>query len=509
MQRRKLSRREFLIATGAFAGTTILAACGPAATQAPAGEFWPSPRNRRRNPQNRRSIPRRSQVALPDTSEGEAVFAELEPPPDAPPFDGGPSWEPQNLGGKQMVLWGLEYDPHIERYEILADTFEKRTGATVEVQPQAWPIDEKVMTAMAGGTPPDVICWMGFVSEPIIRQKGILPIDDLVFAPLGLDSDEYWFPGAIGAYTFEGAHYGVPVENEWDGYTVTGRIDLVEEAGDEAAALWPASQGEDGYQFESYDDLFALAEILQQKDDAGNIQIWGLNSTGWEMWSFLSVVRSLGTDWWEPENKRFNLDSDAAVEGLRLLIETPFERGIEGVLGMSHVNAFVAGQIALGRGNGTTAGEAWKLDIQGENVIAPPPVKGGESLWLGSGGWGFELTSKAPNEDVAIEFMKFMCTYEAQYVFSQIYGGSPPSTRALIGSDIYQGDHPVKVGMRRQLKALENFNFWGFGWPQGGVSSAIAEAITAMREGTLTAQETAQQMQSAATEAYKLYESEL
>jgi hypothetical protein len=487
-----LSRREFLVTAGIAAGGTILAACAPSA--APTEEMVEPA-----------EVPEPTTAPEPTVQ----VFDELEPPPEAPAFDGGPAWEPQNLSDQEMVLWGLEYDPHIERYGILAETFTKRTGAAVEVQPQGWPIDDKVMTAMAAGAPPDVICWMGFVSEPIIRQEGILPIDELIFDPLGLDSGKYWFPSAIGAYEFEGRPYGVPVENEWDGYTVTGRLDLIEAAGAEAAELWPASEGEAGFQFTSYDQLYALAEMLQQTDEDGNVTIWGLNSTGWEMWSFLSIIRSLGVDWWEPENKKFNLDSEAAVEGLRLLVEIPFERGIEGVIGMDHVDGFVAGQIACARGNGTTAGEAWKLEVPGENVIAPPPEEGGDSLWIGSGGWGFELTSQAANLDVGVEFMKFMCTYEAQYIFSQIYGASPPATRALIGSDIYAGDHPVKVGLRRQLKALDNFVFWGFGFPFNAVSAAVGEAITSLREGKITSEEAAVQMQAGAIEAYEVYEAEL
>ena len=494
MEMQKLTRRQFLIAAAAVAGGSLVAACAPpSAPGAPPAPAEATP------------------VGLPETA-GKRVFGELEPPPAAPPFEGGPHWEPPDLSGKSMILWGLQYDPHVERYEILAETFQKRTGAKVEVQPQEWPIDQKVMAAMAAGAPPDVICWMGVHSAPIIRQKGVVPIDDVVFDAVGLAVEKWWRPGAIGAYFHDGKHYGVPVEDNWDGYNVCGRIDLIEQASDEAKALWPGSKGEEGVWFESYDDLFALAEALQQKDEQGNVKVWGLNSTGWEMHSLLSIMRSLGTLWWEVEKQKFNMDSDACVEAIRLLVEIPFQRGIEAILGTTQINAFVAGQVALARGNATTAGEAWKLDVPGENVIAPPPIKGETPLFMGEGGWGFEMPSQAPNKDVGTEFLKFMCTYEAQYIFSQIYGGSPPATWGLVKpelADIYVGDHPVKVGLRRCLKALENCIFFGWGYGvTANVGQVIGEALTSVREGKIGAKEAARQMQQGCEAQLKQWLSE-
>lgn len=487
MQSKKWSRRQFLQTAAMMTGAAALAACAPPPAGAPAAP------------------PAQS---LPDTA-GRRVFAEREPPPEAPAFDGGPNWQPADLSGHSLLLWGLQYDPHVDRYNVLAETFTRRTGCEVEVQPQGWPIDEKVMTSMAAGSPPDVICWMGVASAPIIRQKGILPVDELVFEPLGLVVDKWWRPGAIGAYFYDGKHYGIPVEDNWDGYNVAGRIDLIAEASDEAKALWPGAKGEEGVWFDSYDDLFALAEILQQKDAQGNVTLWGLNSKGWEMHSLLSIMRSLGTFWWDVDNQQFYMDSDAGVEAVRLLVEIPFERGIEGILGTTQINAFVAGQVALARGNATTPGESWKVDIQGENVIAPPPIPGETPLFVGEGGWGFEITSQARNQEAAVEFLKFMSTYEAQYIFSQIYGVSPPATWALIGSDLYEGDHPIKVGIRRCLKALENCVFFGWGYGlTSSVSSVIGTTLDEVREGRIKAPEAAQKIQEGCVAQLEQWNSE-
>jgi ABC-type glycerol-3-phosphate transport system substrate-binding protein len=128
---------------------------------------------------------------------------------------------------------------------------------------------------------------------------------------------------------------------------------------------------------------------------------------------------------------------------------------------------------------------------------------------MGEGGWGFEMTSQARNKEAAIEFLKFMSTYEAQYIFAQIYGGSPPATWSLIGSDIYEGDHPVKVGLRRCLKALENCVFFGWGYGlTSAVGTAIGESLDLVREGTLSGQEAAQRIQEGCEAQFEQWQSE-
>ena len=100
------------------------------------------------------------------------------------------------------------------------------------------------------------------------------------------------------------------------------------------------------------------------------------------------------------------------------------------------------------------------------------------------------------NQDVAVEFLKFMSTYEAQYIFSQIYGGSPPATWGLMGADIYQGDHPVKVGLRRLVKALDNCVFFGWGYGTfNGMSKAVSDQLSLMRDGKIDAKSAAKAMQ--------------
>ena len=191
-------------------------------------------------------------------------------------YDGGPTWQAPDLTGKKMLLWGLQYDPHIERYRILAQTFSDHTGATVEVQPQGWPLDQKIMTALALGTGPDVVCWMGVQSVPIIKQQSVVAVDDLNFKPLGLDVKKWFRPGASGAYFQDGKYWGVPVEDNGDGFSVTG------DTGSRCSRRrWtPVHLGQRRKEHlvrQLRGNVGSGQGPVQKEDDKGNFEVMGLN----------------------------------------------------------------------------------------------------------------------------------------------------------------------------------------------------------------------------------------
>src|SRR5579871_4300596 len=57
---------------------------------------------------------------------------------------------------KSGVLWGLQYAPHVAAYHRLATLFQQETGSTLNIQPQPWPLEPKLIAALAAGTGPDV-----------------------------------------------------------------------------------------------------------------------------------------------------------------------------------------------------------------------------------------------------------------------------------------------------------------------------------------------------------------
>lgn len=416
----------------------------------------------------------------------------------APAGSSAPGAAPAAEDNKEFILWGLQYDPHVERYNALAEAFEKKTGFKAVIQPQAWPLETKLLAAITAGTQPDVVCVMGIVSIPLFSQKAVIEMNDVVYAAAGVNPEEFFYPEALQAYTWNGKFMGVPLESNQVGQSVGTRYDYLDEVGDDAKALWPGLNGKDG--FDSYEQMWALAELLQKKEGE-TVTRWGLSAQGWDLGQYLTTMRSVGKFFWDSEKQKFNFDSEEAVTAMQMYIETPVKRGIETQLDDHHMNLLFASKVGVAMGNTAMAPEGAKLGLKVESVNRPPAIEGKETLYVGEGGWGFEIPSRAKNMDTAIEFCKWMATREGQVIYAQIYGGVVPATSSVLDDAIYQGDDLVKISRRRAISALPNTVYYGNEW---GLNRTGSDApLTKCRQGALSAQEACAELQALMTANYE------
>lgn len=416
--------------------------------------------------------------------------------PAAADLAGGPNWTPPDLSGQTIRMWGLNYAPHVERYQMLISKFQELTNGTVTLEPQdGSSIVSSALTSLASRNPPDVLCLMGRMSDGLVKQGGLTDVRQSVYGDLGIDNAAWWFPEALGAYSWGEAIHGVPVEgNAHSGVSV--RLDLVDAAGADLA--WPGTVADGDLNelnaaFASYDQMFEFAARLQNKGSSP--VVWGQNRQGWELLNIATMMEQLGTNWFDEQSGQFAFDSEACVEALQTLVTRPYELGIESKLGLGHVvNVFAAGQSALGIGNDAAAGEATAVGLSATNVVLPSLVAGQAPKFVGEGGWGFEIPVGAKNEAGAIEFLKFMTTYDAQFIWSGIYGGMTPACRPVARSSIYAGDGPLSQGQRRLHTAGPNTRFMGHGWdPQ--INEMVQPIVDLLREGKSTPKDTASELQ--------------
>jgi ABC-type glycerol-3-phosphate transport system substrate-binding protein len=474
------NRRQFMLGAGALLAGATVAGCR-SSTSVGTSKASPGP-----------------SLVAPTGKAG----PELTPSPRPEDIVGGPDWNPPDLSGTTIKLWGLNYAPHVERYQLLGKRFEELTGAKVDIQPQDDP-QKQMLTALTGGNPPDVICLMGRMSDQIVKQDGLLDLTSAVYGDLKIDNSQWWFTEAIDAYTWDGKILGVPLES--NGQAAVGcRLDLIEAAGSKVDGLWPGDEPESawpakGAHFESFDQMFQLAEILTRKKGS-KVKVWGQNRQGWEMNQIASYMHQLGVLWWDEAAGTFDFDNDACVQALDWMVTKPYQLGIEALLAAGNsVNAFVGGQCALGIGNNASAGEGAKAGFKTTNVVQPSIVPGEVPKLIGEGGWGFEVPVGAKNQEGGVEFARFATTYEAQFIYSQIYGGNgAPSCRPIIQSEIYAGDSPHKIGLRRLHTALPNTQFQGHGFdPQ--IVGMIGEIVNTLREGKMDTKATAAELQQQVT----------
>jgi ABC-type glycerol-3-phosphate transport system substrate-binding protein len=327
-----------------------------------------------------------------------------------------------------------------------------------------------------------------------------------------VDPKEAFIGDSVEAYTWQGEIWGVPVESNGVGSMVN-----VPRADVEAAGLldqYPPFNGE--IFFESYEQMWELAKALQV-EEGGKVVKWGLSSQGWEDASYLGILRSLlapqGTDWWDVDNKKFNFDTEEGVEAMKLFVETPVQMGIETQLDQSSVDAALAGKVALARGNGTPSmPEAWKLGytyyMAGAPKVRPPELP----IFCGEGGWGFVALKQAKHPELAIEFLRMMCTFEAQQEYCKIYGGQPNTAwKGLIGVyDHFVDPNPegplVWVAKVFQEHLGPQTKYYGerFG-SVAEINNAIVEACAEVRQRRMTSAEAVKLIQERSEAQYKEY----
>ena len=464
MKNNGLSRRSFLKYTAGVVGMSTLVACMPAA---PA------------------TAPAQQEAA----SGGEAAAA------------------PESQEG---VLWGLQYDPHVETYKRLADMYKEQSGVTLAVEPQAWPLETKLIAALSAGTQPDVICIMGKVLIPLHIQKALMPLKESVYDAQGVDPANDFIGDGIGAYTWEGELYGVPTEVNGVGHVVNVPVDDVKAAG--LDGQYPPTNGEPF--FESYESMWELAKALQVEKD-GKVERWGLSSKGWDNQSYLGILRTLlskdGVDWWDNNAKKFNINSEAGVKAMELFAETPVKMGIETELDQTQIDAALAGKVALARGNGTPAVQGRDL---GYNffLTGAPKINGSDApFFVGEAGWGFAAPKNSTHPDISQGFLKMMCTEEGQRGYSAIYGGIIPAWKGLVGkfdffADPSEDSPNVMAAKLVQDYLLPQTQYYGegFGYPSE-VDGIGGEICSLVRQGKLTAAEAAQQYQERAEAQYNQY----
>ena len=455
-----ISRRNFLKTAAGAVGAGLLASCGgsPAAPQA--ADSTPAP----------------------------AAAAATAAPAAAAPAG--------NIEA-EGVLWGLKYDPHVEAYKRLADLFQKQTGSTVRVEPQEWPLETKMIAALAAGTQPDVVCIMGKVMLPLHLQKAMMPLSDAVFKTMGINTTTQFVGDAIGAYTYANDIWGVPVESNQVGQVVNVPVDDVKEAG--LDKQYPPTNGK--LYFESYEDMWALAKALQKKD-GDKVTRWGLSSKGWDMQSYFGIVRSLGQKWWDNDNKKFGIDSEAGITAMQLFAETPVKMGIETELDQTHVDAALAGKVALARGNGTPAVQGLALGYHYE-LAASPRVKAGEDpLFVGEGGWGFAAPAKPKNPGISIAFLKMMATEEGQFEYAKIYDGLLGYAWAGFKDDTKRfkdpsPDNPNVKASKFYTSLLDFTEYYGEGFGYiAEIEKAGAEVASLVRQQKLDSAAAVKEIQS-------------
>lgn len=499
---RRYPRRPFLLGLIGVAATTALAACGGSSPATSTG----APTSAATTPTSVASPTIAAASAAPTTAASTAATSSSGAATStlaASAAASNPTYSPTKLAGTTINTWILDFAPFKEYWGKLGAGFEKLTGAKVNFQPQAWPIEVKLVAAMAAGTVPDCVNLMGRVLAPLVPPKRDLlePTDDSIFKTLNIGPDSYFAPGAIGCWKYAGKHWGIPLQDNVVSVCYYARPDWLK--ADQAEDLWPRTHGKDI--FESFDQVYELAKKMQ-KESNGKVSVWGTNSSGWNRTDIFSAMKSLGVDWWDEGQKKFNMDSDAAVQAIDAIIETPAQKlHIETELNQSGEDAFDQGKVALARSTISTQSFALDNHIPLTDVAAPP-LKGGKPAFVGEGGWGAAVPRQAKQKEAGLEFLKFLVTPNGALLWLPIFGGTVPAILSMRDDPLYQGAGAENTRTYLQYQPVTTYMGSGFGYEPEltNIWEAIASEV---RQGKLNSKQASQAAQKKFIDHYtKFYQ---
>ncbi len=474
MERREVSRRQFLQLGAAATGAIALAACA-----APA----PAPADT---------------ADTGSADEGDAMEEALD-----------------------LTLLSLKGTGWPEFNNLIVDTFMEQTGHNGTLQEAQWPIRETLIPAIAAGTPPDVVHDMGKMSAALYIEGAYLTLNDLVdAAPFSMDD---FISADAQALTFFGDvkkipfwHNGVP-----NGFFIY-RKDFLDEAGISHPPTHDA--------FESHTELWEWVSKLQVQDASGNITRWGWDhiGPGWSGFPALGGILDQGSHWWDEGSAQFTLNTQELVNTIQTLYMDPVytygisydrantpevprnERLFEGVVAAQHFTWPIL--IAY------DSDMHDMVDLIGFSEM--PGMAPGSHEYGYEGTWGAGIVATSPPENHAAAFELASMQLQPEIARAIMTIAGPPSALNSFGDDPWLDELAAKdnsgavsvANYRRDIKYPPTFSGWDWmdgdmmhwiearcGSRYGGEERCSEGGVGHIFDGRITPQQLAEEWQSEAT----------
>jgi len=310
-------------------------------------------------------------------------------------------------GPEQVTFWGSWSGDQAKQLQKQADAFnESQDEYEVKYVGQEL-VEEKLLTALASGSVPDVVLWDRFATPLYVPKNALAPLDEYIEAD-GVDVAQF-YDQALGELVVDGETYGLPLLV--DNRSLFYNADLLKEADVEPPTDWAG--------------LKTAAEAVTERD-GGKLSIAGfaLDDPGlFNIW-----LRQAGGQMFSDDGATTAFNSSEGLEVLDfwkgLLDAGVYEPGFgEGV------DSFAEGRLALKYDGPWALTALDEADV--DYGIVQPPVGPDGDQGAGMGGFGLVIPQGAQNPDGAWEFMKWWTTEPANGVdFAKISGWIPANMEA-------------------------------------------------------------------------------
>ncbi|MGW5366240.1 extracellular solute-binding protein [Actinopolymorpha pittospori] len=302
--------------------------------------------------------------------------------------------------------------------ETLIPGFAKQEGVKVVLQTSDWGSGfQKVVTAAASKTLPDVLTVGGIWTAPLVTKGALRALDEYMHA---WQARTEYYPSMLQDSSYEGKTYGVPVYA--DVRTVAYRADLFESAGldaDKPPATWD--------EYKAYAARLVRkkgSEIVTQGAD------WGLDTSIGLQQSFAQLMLQSGGHYYTSAGKA-NFSSPQGQRALEYLVSF-YEEGLSSVDIVAKPTAplpLVAGSSAMSFANMGVLDNARTNDAKvlphiraGKPLAQTSSAKPVTSAWINK----FAISSTSKNPDAAWKWLAYISTKPNLEKLDTQYGLLPP-----------------------------------------------------------------------------------
>ncbi len=352
---------------------------------------------------------------------------------------------------EQTVLnvWGIGQSPDDKGMADSIREFERRNpdirvralsmGAG-EMNPQ------KLMTAIVGGVPPDVVRQDRFSISDWAARGAFRSLDDLIERDRELDPDqvatpEQYYPAVWSEASYEGKVYGIPLGA--DNRVLYINKDVFRRKANElrAAGLDPDRAPR------TWSETLAYSKVLTEKNPDGTLKVAGFLPNYGNSWLYMFGFQ-MNAQFLSPDGTKCTLNSPEAIAAVQFMKD-----GYDVVGGMDQADRFqstfkgaendpfLAGQVAMVINGDWVLSGYFRYKPNLNFAVYPAPVPDDRFYQRGAfadekdkfitwaGGFSYAIPRGAKHEEAAWKFIKWMTSLEgrlldmtAQQKFEQARG---------------------------------------------------------------------------------------
>ena len=368
-------------------------------------------------------------------------------------FAGGKQEETQEQKVQEVSFWYHFDDPETALNPLIAKFEAENPGIVIKPERIAWDVyNQKLLTAVAGGYPPDVAQVKLWWQPQLVEMNALLPLDDYIAAWDGKDDvfDNVW---NLTKYS-DGHQYYMPLQMVI--LYLYYRVDMFEELGLEL----PTNREE---------FLDVAKKLTRDTDGDGKIDTYGFGIRGarggHDWWG--TFVLSSGAQFFDASGKS-GLTTQKAIDANQWFIDlyrvhkvspptTPMDGFKEIIANMS------SGRTAMTIHH---LGSAGKLEAAlGDKLSATMVPMGSEGAWTSFGDEENAIFSATKVPDAAFKWVSFLAEAENNAIWQKSSGqvsinksnataGGSRFLKATTDSADYAGVLPAHTGTAEFVESL-------------------------------------------------------